>query len=127
VNFPFPINLSVVRIRAVLTGPAAFHTASLILDTGASHSVINPALLGFIGCSPNQQSPYITITSATDAVRTPVVRIPRFECLGIVLVDFPVVAHAIPAPPAFVGLLGIDFLRGREITINFRRGVIKLN
>jgi len=127
VIFRFSPDLPVIRVEATLVGPKNFYDVSLILDTGASRSVINAAVLGYIGCAPTTFSRFVMISSATDSIRVPIVKIPRFLCLGVMLDDFEVIAHTIPSPPAFVGLLGIDFLRGREITINFRRGVIKLN
>ncbi len=53
--------------------------------------------------------------------------IDRIEALGEQQEQFPVVAHTIPASAGVDGLLGLDFLRDRRLTLDFRRGRITLS
>jgi hypothetical protein len=41
--------------------------------------------------------------------------------------DYPVVCHTLPAGTKVDGLLGLDFLRGQSLLIDFRAGEIMLS
>jgi len=57
----------------------------------------------------------------------PVVVLTRLSVLGQSRYDFPVLAHTLPAGSAVDGLLGLDFLRGHALTVDFRTGQITLS
>jgi hypothetical protein len=44
--------------------------------------------------------------------------------LGQIRILFPVVAHTLPPTTSVDGLLGLDFFRGLELTLDFRAGQI---
>lgn len=53
--------------------------------------------------------------------------LPLVEALSAEVANHPAVAHELPAPLHVEDLIGLDFLRGRRITLDFREGVIDLD
>jgi hypothetical protein len=48
------------------------------------------------------------------------------EALGQTRTHFPVIAHTLPPSAPVDGVLGLDFFRNQELTIDFRKGMITL-
>ena len=78
----------------------------LLVDTGASYTVIPTKILERIGCNLNQAQQYKKIVTANGAIDVPIVTIPWFNCLGIKRKNYPVVALDLPANSFTDGLLG---------------------
>ena len=51
----------------------------------------------------------------------------RIKAMGQERQNFPVLAHTLPPSASIDGLLGLDFLRGQTLRIDFQRGVIVLS
>ena len=83
----------------------------LLVDTGASYTVIPTKILERIGCNLNSAQQYKKIVTANGAIDVPIVIIPWFNCLGIKIENYPVVALDLPVNSFTDGLLGMDFLR----------------
>jgi hypothetical protein len=66
------------------------------------------------------------MTTASGVEYVPLLAIDRIEVLGQQRTSFPVAAHTLPPSASIDGLLGLDFLRGGELTIDFRAGQITL-
>ena len=50
----------------------------------------------------------------------------RIAALGVERMNFPLIAHTLPPSASIDGLLGLDFLRGCRLTVDFRTGRITL-
>ena len=50
---------------------------------------------------------------------------PWFECLGVRRANFQVVVAHLPR--GIEGLLGLDFLRGHRLLLDFREGVLEFD
>lgn len=64
--------------------------------------------------------------SATGGGSAPTVRLRQLLALGVTHTDFPIVAYDPPPAVTADGLLGLDFLRGRVLTLDFARGRVGL-
>jgi hypothetical protein len=98
----------------------------LVLDTGATTSLINLTTLLSLGFDPDQSSQQITMATGSTVEVVPLVVLTRLSALGQHRFGFPVIAHALPADSAVDGLLGLDLLRNHVLTIDFRAGQITL-
>ncbi|MCD5408183.1 aspartyl protease family protein [Candidatus Bipolaricaulota bacterium] len=99
----------------------------LLLDTGASYTMLPVEAVEAIGCDTHHPLRRAHIITANGVIVAPVVAVPWFHCLGQCLEKFPVVAHTLP-PGAFVdGLLGMDFLVHFGVTIDVSRGEVILS
>jgi hypothetical protein len=68
----------------------------------------------------------IQITTGSGIELVEIVRITQMMVLGKTITNFPVLAHNLPPTAAVDGLLGLDLLRRRRLTLDFRRGTITL-
>jgi hypothetical protein len=68
----------------------------------------------------------VQVTTGSGAVFVPRLSVSRFRALGQERTAFPVLAHTLPPGTGVDGVLGLDFLRGFALTIDFRTGQIDL-
>ena len=115
-----------ILVEAEVTGPKRSANLKLVLDTGATTSLINLATLLFLGFDPDQSTQRVTMTTGSTVEVVPLVVLTRLGCLGQDRFGFAVIAHALPASAAVDGLLGLDFLRNHVLTIDFPAGRITL-
>jgi predicted aspartyl protease len=98
-------------------------TARLLIDTGASYTVLSDRLVRSILDQPvpiRQES----IMTASSIVSAPVVAVPWINCLGKQIFDFPIVSLSLPTNAFIDGLVGIDFLRFCGAVIDVDRAEI---
>ena len=98
----------------------------LLIDTGASYTVLPIPILQCIGCNLNQPLGKKKIVTANGIITVPIVAVPRFNCLGIQKENYPVVGLDLPANSFTDGLLGMDFLREAKAIIDVAKGEIRL-
>ncbi|WP_435008536.1 aspartyl protease family protein [Tundrisphaera lichenicola] len=115
-----------ILVEVQLTGPSGSTSLDLVLDTGATTSLIKRSALIYLGFDPDQSTRRVQMTTGSAVETVPVVVLTRLSALGQHRFGFPVIAHALPSNALVDGLLGLDFLRGLELTIDFRAGRIRL-
>jgi predicted aspartyl protease len=115
-----------IIVTARLWGPAGDAYVRLALDTGATSTLIRPAHLVYLGYDPGTVARRVRMTTGSGVEYVPRVVIDRLEVLRQERMGFEVVAHTLPPTASVDGLLGLDFLRGCELTIDFRSGQIAL-
>jgi Aspartyl protease len=115
-----------VLVEAEATGPAGSANLELVLDTGATTSLINRSTLLYLGFDPDQSLQHVRMTTGSTVEVVPIIVLTRLSALGQYRLDFPVISRALPASSSVDGLLGLDFLRGRVLRLDFRTGLITL-
>ncbi|HYH65085.1 MAG TPA: retropepsin-like aspartic protease [Urbifossiella sp.] len=115
-----------ILVTVHVTGPRTTLDAMLLLDTGATTTLIRTSILLRTGLKLGPNSPQRRFRSATGSAMAPIVVAPQLLALGEARADFPVAAHDFPPAVTFDGLLGLDFLRGRLLTLDFARGRVGL-
>jgi len=98
----------------------------LALDTGATATVVNIAMLVAVGYDPALAPTRVQVTTGSGVEYAPRVTLSRILALGQERVDFPVLGHTLPPSAGVDGLLGLDFLRGQSLTVDFRTGHVTL-
>ncbi len=98
----------------------------LLVDTGASYTVLPTPILRYIGCNLNQPLAKKKIATANGEIEVPRVIVPWFSCLGIKRQNYPVMRLDLPASSFTDGLLGMDFLTEVKAVIDVAKGEIKL-
>ena len=124
---PLDIRAGLIFIRATLFGPTQPVILKLALDTGASRTVISHGRLLQAGYDPASSQDHVQLTTGSITEFTHRLPISRLRAFGIERTDLSVVAHTLPPAMRLDGLLGLDFLEGRKLTIDFRNGTIEFD
>ena len=98
----------------------------LLIDTGASYSVLPIPILQRIGCNLDQPLGKKKIVTANGAIAVPIVSVPWFNCMGVKRENYPVVGLDLPASSFADGLLGMDFLIEVKAVIDVAQAQIRL-
>lgn len=83
-------------------------------------------MLVSIGYDPSLVPDRIQVTTGSSVEYVPRLVLSKITALGQERVNFPVLCHTLPPSAGIDGLLGLDFLRGQKLTIDFIQGQIKL-
>ena len=96
------------------------HAATLLLDTGATMSLLNPELAKRIGAAPRPNAPTATLRIVGgQEITLPMVKLRSIRAGGLLVEDLEVgVYQAMPEKPDVDGLLGADFLRSFRVTVD---------
>jgi predicted aspartyl protease len=127
VSFTFNRYQGLIIIRAELWGPSGNSLLVLALDTGATSTVVNQSRLIQCGYDPSAAPHRIQITTGSGVEFVPRITVNKIAALGQERTGFPVLGHTLPPSSKVDGLLGLDFLRGQTLTIDFRAGQITLS
>lgn len=125
-SFQFNAERGMIIVRAEVFGPDSSAVLRLALDTGATATMISQSRLLQIGCDPSASVKRLQITTASGVEFVPRVTLNKIVALGNEHTEFAVLAHTLPPSASIDGLLGLDFLRGLNLNLDFRIGLITL-
>jgi predicted aspartyl protease len=124
-TFPFQASSGPILVSASASGPTNSSDLRLILDTGATTSLIDRDVLIYLGFDPDEATQRVEVTTGSAVESWPLVTLNRLTALGTHRLAFPVVAHTLPrVGSGILGLLGLDFLRGHRLEVNFASGLL---
>jgi hypothetical protein len=126
-TYPFNPRQGPIVIDAQATGPTGTVDLKLMLDTGATTSLIKLATLVYLGFDPSQPLRRIPMTTGSTVGIVPTFPLTRLSALGQHRFILPVIGHTLPPGSGVDGLLGLDFLRDQILMIDFRSGQIALS
>lgn len=115
-----------VLVPVLVVGPTRAHRFQLLLDTSAGMTTLRAEFLRLLGYRPEDSTDRRRLRSATGTAIAPVVRLRSITGLAVTHTDFPAAAYDPPPAVTADGLLGLDFLRGRVLTLDFARGRVGL-
>ena len=125
-SFTFNPKLGLVIVQLELSGPLGDVILSVALDTGATGTLINQSRLIYVGYDPAAQSDRSQIITGSGVEFVPRITVSKIAALGHEQTDFPILAHTLPPNAGVDGLLGLDFIRGRKLVIDFQLALISL-
>ncbi len=128
-NFTFSLNSDddVIIVNAVIENKYEFRLA---LDTAATHTTIDSNVLYFSGYELKNSKGEIEVETSNGIIVVELFEIADLESLGIYRNNFEVqvydfLAHNIISD--YDGVIGLNFLKGHKICIDFEKGVINVN
>jgi hypothetical protein len=71
-----------VLVEAEATGPAGSANLKLVLDTGATTSLINLSTLLYLGFDPSQSLQHVRLTTGSTVEVVPIIVLTRLSTLG---------------------------------------------
>lgn len=126
-SFSFDPRQGLIIIQAELEGPSGTAILRLALDSGATGTLINVGMLVSIGYDPSLAPDRVQVTTGSGVEFVARIKLNRISALGQERADFAVLCHTLPSSATVDGLLGLDFLRGQILTIDFGNGEITLS
>jgi hypothetical protein len=95
------------------------------IDTGATESILEREFVPSLGyeLTTRRRKTLLTATSSKSSIIEIVAQ--RIEALGEVRINFPILCAAFQKGIEADGILGLDFFRGRRLTLDFRSGWIR--
>ena len=116
-----------IPVYARLFGPAGYEDTLLLLDTGASRTLISRNVAVRLGYDLGAATNFSRLITASGRETAPVANIERLEALEQTRRNLPVLCHNLPPGSPVSGLLGLDFFRGQRLIIDFREGLVTLD
>jgi predicted aspartyl protease len=116
-----------IVIPVEVEGSALSLVLRLALDTGATSTMLNQSRLLKMGYDLFAFPDRFQITTGSGVEFVPRVVLDKIIALGKEQTGFPVLAHTLPPSAGVDGLVGLDFLRGLNLNIDFRNGLITLS
>jgi predicted aspartyl protease len=126
VTFPFNPARGLIRVRVDLIGPVGNTIVHLALDTGATSTLIGMDPLKLVGYDPAASGQPLSVTTAGGVVSSFRLPVQSLTALGRTRTNMSVLGRALPPTSSVDGLLGLDFLRGNVLTIDFVKGEISM-
>jgi predicted aspartyl protease len=99
-------------------GPTGIFTSKLLIDTGASYTIIPYEALEKIEKDFMLPKERVKLATANGYILAPIKKIEWIHSLGLRYENFPVVIHNLPAGMFIKGILGMDFLSKAKATID---------
>jgi predicted aspartyl protease len=126
-TFAFNPQRGLIVVRAELTGPSGSGILQLALDTGATTTLVNVAMLVAIGYDPALMPDRVQVTTGSGVEFAPRVELQRLTALGQERYGLQVLSHTLPPSSGVDGLLGLDFFRSLCLNIDFRSGQLRID
>jgi predicted aspartyl protease len=112
--------------------PVTFKTKTEILnfnfalDTGASVSLIDIDVLMAIGYKKEDKIDTIQTVTASKSETAYEFVLDNIKAIGLLRRNFKIIARSLPVGLGIDGLLGLNFFKNRELTIDFKISEIRL-
>jgi len=118
-------NLFVATVK--LSGEAGESDARLIVDTGASHTIVSHKLALELGLYSDSQFGTVMMNTVGGTVQAPMARLKSIRIGAVEVANSLAVIHDLPDSPAGAeGLLGLSALRHFQVTLDPNRGTLSL-
>lgn len=124
-SFPFDPSSRLIRVPVVLVGRSGPLKLMFALDTGCSRTCASEITIRRLGYDTGLIPRTKTVRAATGLGTFGEVEIFSLATLGVTW-DNPSIAFRELGTPRVDGLLGLDFFRGRILTVDFVRGTVAL-
>lgn len=123
--FKLPSEGSLIELKGKLNS----QNLTLVLDTGASHTTVDLSWMYVAGFDISDAISKVGLETGKGPVEAYVFKVRSLEFLGIAQPDFQVCAYDFLSEnvlSAIDGILGLDFFRGRDLNISFKRFEIRV-
>lgn len=122
-SIPFEKQGQVVVIEAMLNGKTP---AKLIVDTGATFTMISAATAKELAIEPNESARRLPIQTANGVIQAPLTSLESINVGGVEMKNLPAVIHDALPNSQVAGLLGLNFLSNFRMDIDTQKGLLHL-
>ena len=125
----FEIKYRKIPVKVSIKGKIGIVECNFILDTGASHTIINEEFIKTIGYSRKdiESTEFLRGFGKKNVNEIPFLLVKSFLCLGLVRRNFNLGFCEFSSSIFYDGILGVDFLLNHKLCIDFKKGTIELD
>jgi predicted aspartyl protease len=116
----------VIWVQVRLSGPQGVGRLRFILDTGSPVTLVSLSVVAALGYSERMSHRSSRLYGTAGLEEGYRLRVDRLECLGFAVEKHEVYCHAIDDELKVDGLIGMDLLAGRVLTIDGVGGLLKM-
>ena len=116
----FSKGASSIVIDGSIKGPLKERGINFVLDTGAAFCLLPVELIEDIGYDPMNSDRFIHLKTVSGVVKAPLVAVEKISLFGIEVENIDVACFTLPVSGRTLGLLGLDFFKDLQLTIDFR-------
>ncbi len=116
----------VIHVRLRIWGPARDSDLLFVFDTGTKRTVVDTAAIDALGYGASMGNALTTLTGVDGKQQGYRLKVDRFDALGMSLEGFNVFCHDFDETLGIDGLIGMDFIAGRVVTIDNVLGLLKV-
>ena len=124
-DFTYRLDKRLIIVPAFIRGKWNGYDVDLFLDTGASLSIIDPALARALGYNESDHAGISTVQSPVGKEKGFRLKLNAFECLGKTIENFEVACHALGLQH-IDGLLGMNFLEQFDFCLFPKKAMIRI-
>jgi predicted aspartyl protease len=99
----------------------------LVLDTGASTTILRESVLHDIGYSPEDLTEFVSFGDASQSHTVPKIVLKSFSLATANVKNLEVLCYSLPEEYGIDGVVGLNFLRHFNLFLNFEQGILTLN
>jgi len=100
--------------------------AKLLLDTGATTTILSWDILKDIGYDPAISTKRKDVTTANGVIETPLVKVKEMSIGHFKVKNTDVICHDIPELIRVDGLLGLNFIENFRVCIDYKKGILEI-
>ncbi len=124
-NIQYTLDKKLIIVQSILQGKYGEYDANLILDTGATFTIIDPTVIGELGYTENERSAPSIVKSPVGKEKGFRIHLQAIECLGQRVENFEIACHSLGLQH-IDGLLGMNFLENFNFCIYPKKQIIKI-
>ncbi len=122
-SIPFEKQGNVVVIEAMLNGKTP---AKLVVDTGASYTMISAATARELDIDPNRSQRTLPFQTANGLIQAPLASLESIAVGGMEIKNLTAAIHDAVPSSQVAGLLGLNFLSNFRMDIDTQKGLLHL-
>ena len=122
----FNKKLSLIVVPVTIKTDAGIVSLDLAVDTGSSFTMIDFDVLSDIGYKKSDSIGTARTVTASKSETAYEFKIDNIMALGLIRRNFKVFSRSLPSGLGVDGLLGLNFFKQKELTIDFRLSEIRI-
>ena len=116
---------SVIIVQTTISHLNRVVDASLIFDTGATYTMIAWDIADALGIHTDESQKTIPFSTASGLVEAPLMKAGKVQVKQSAVKNLDLIIHSLPEGARVDGLLGLNFIRHFNVSIDFYKGLLR--
>ncbi len=126
IEIPFDRKAKLILVEVSIKKDDIIVDGVFVLDTGCTTTVIQPDFLERCKYSKDDIIEKTSFTTGSQREKGDLMKVRTIKALGLIRRNVNVISYKLPPGFQFDGLLGVDFIRNKDLLISYRKGILKL-